>query len=168
MQTTAPSGNISTQYFGNKFDVNKVNGNIFIEIKVFVLQTIPTILMFDIKKKTMKEVSDNDQMRFDYSDYIDADLTHWSKNITDPSRSRSSYKIRLDRKISADEINNVDLDMMPGFTLTWNYNNYVELWSRYSYEIPTVYSQESEGHLLNKKVKCVVTTKTLLIIKIYV
>ena len=70
----------------------------------------------------MKEVSDNDQTSFDYND-IDADLTHWSKNVIGRSYS---YRIELDRKVSADDINNMDLDMMPGFRLTWNYNKHVE------------------------------------------
>ena len=40
------------------------------------------------------------------------------------------------REVSADEINNMDLDMMPGFRFTWHYNKHVEpenIYSRYTY-----------------------------------
>ena len=92
-----------------------------------------TTLMFDIKKETMKEVSDNDEMRIGWTD-IDADLTHWSKNISPPAYS---YVISLDRRVSADDINNMNLDMMPGFRLTWNYNKHVEPEDTFSSETAT-------------------------------
>ena len=126
VSTSVTSGNISTKHFGDKFETNKVDGDICIVIQVnvppSVVSDINTTLMFNIKKRTMKEVSDNDQTSFDYND-IDADLTHWSKNVIGRSYS---YRIELDRKVSADDINNMDLDMMPGFRLTWNYNKHVE------------------------------------------
>ena len=53
-----------------------------------------TTLMFDIKKETMKEVSDNDKMHMDPTGDIDADLKHWSKNFSEPS---GVYRISLYR-----------------------------------------------------------------------
>ena len=125
--TSATSGNISTQYFGDKFEANKVDGNIYFKIYIIVPPSVGgdqnTTLMVDIKKKTMKEVSNNDKMTLnDWTD-IDADLTNCSKNITAPS---DKYSISLDRKVTADDIYNMDLDMMPGFTLTWNYDKHIE------------------------------------------
>ena len=83
--TSATSGNISTQHFGDKFDPNKVDDNIYIRIRVNVPPSVVddqnTTLMFDIKKKTMKEVSDYDQMIiYPGGNNIDADLTPWSEN----------------------------------------------------------------------------------------
>ena len=58
----------------------------------------------------------DDEMTFDGTD-IAADLTHWSKNVTAPT---SAYKrITLDRRVSADDIKNLDLDIMPGFRFIW-------------------------------------------------
>ena len=129
---------VSTQHFDGMFNADNVEGYISIMIFLLVPGSVKgdqnTTLMFDIKKKTMKEVSDNDQMTFGFSDDIDADLTHWSENITAPPYYPYSYYIRLDRQVPADEINNMDLDIMPGFRLTWNYNRYVELLSKYSNE----------------------------------
>ena len=128
VDTSTTSGNISTKFFGDKFDANKVDGNIHIIIRVYVPSSVKgdqnNTLMFDIKKKTMEELSDNDKIYISGGvGYIDADLTHWSKNITAPS---SSYQIYLSRKVSADDINNLKLEMMLGFRLTWNYNEHVE------------------------------------------
>ena len=136
MKTFATSGDISTQYFGDKFDANKMDGNIHIWIDVNVPPSVKgdqnTTLMFDIKKETMKGVSDNDKMKF-IDDIIDADLTHWSKNFTKPAADR--YYIGLDRKVRADDINEMDLDVMPGFRLTWNHNKHVEPEDRFSNQI---------------------------------
>ena len=130
--TSATSGNISTKYFGETFDDTKVDGYIQITIIVYVPQSPKvdqnTTLMFDINKNTMEGVRDNDWMMAVY-DIIDADLTHWRKNI---SVSSSYYNIILDRKVSANDIDNMDLDVMPGFRFTWNYDKNVEPWTKYS------------------------------------
>ena len=61
--------------------------------------------------------------------YIDADLTHWREHITAPS---SIHAISLNRKVSIDDIHNADLDMMPGFRLTWNYSKHLKPEDKYS------------------------------------
>ena len=131
--TSATTGNMSTQYFGEKFNTDKVDGNIRIIIMVWVPRSARSdhnaTLMFDIKKETMKEVSDNDKMSITGRGYIDADLTHWSENITVPS---TSYRITLHRQVTEDDIDNLDLDMMPGFRFTWNYMKHVEPWAKFS------------------------------------
>ena len=73
---------------------------------------------------------------------FDAYLTHWSKNITAPSTDEYPYyNLVFSRQVSADDImNNMDLDMMPGFRFTWNYNKYVEpenIYSTYGSEEPS-------------------------------
>ena len=138
MHTSATSGNISALYFGDKLDVNKVDGNILIQIFVH----IPTrsvkgdnnvTLMVEVNKRTMKDVSDDDQLKFNFST-IDPDELHWSKSITKPS---GFSQIKLDRKVSADDIKNIEFDYMPGFRLTWKYNKQVEPENTYSNRIDT-------------------------------
>ena len=127
--TSAKSGNISTKYFGDKFDNIKVENNIMIRINLEVPQSVKgyhnTTLMFGINKKTMNEVSDYDKLcMYPVDKCFDADQTYWSKNITpDPGKT---YQLELNRQVSADDISNMDLDMMPGFRYTWRYNNHVE------------------------------------------
>ena len=138
VHTSTTSGNISTLYFGDKLDVDNVDGNILIQIFV----NVPTsrvkednnvTLMVEVNKRTMKDVSDDDQMKYNLST-IDPDVLHWSKNITKPS---GFSQIKLDRKVSADDIKNIEFDFMPGFRLTWKYNKHVELENTYSNRIDT-------------------------------
>ena len=68
-------------------------------------------------------------------------MTHWSKNITAPFTDRWPYDLTFSRDVSANDIyNNMDLDMMPGFRFTWNYNKYLEpenIYSTYGSEEPS-------------------------------
>ena len=82
-----------------------------------------TTIMLNIQKKSMEAVKD--QMTFVYFADLHADLTHWSKNITAPN-PRRYYDIYLDREVPTNDIENMDLDMMPGFRLTWKYDKDVE------------------------------------------
>ena len=140
MYSSATSGNISTQYFSEKFDSRKIDGHIFIRV---YLQVPPSVrddnsstLMVNIEKRTiMREVSDKkDSIKFDCC-FIDHYLTHWSKNISAPDKS--FYDIKVQRKVSKDDFKNMDLDTMPGFILTWNYNRRVEAVAKYSNEETT-------------------------------
>ena len=78
--------------------------------------------MFNIQKNTMKGVTDD--MTFTYVGEINADLTHWNKNMTPPNPYRY-YQIYLNREVSKDDIMDMKLDLMPGFRLMWNYNKKV-------------------------------------------
>ena len=126
MVTNAASGNISTQYFDDNFDADKVDCDICIAIIV----NVPTCVvgdnnvtfMFDVSKRTMKDVNDNDKMQVEYMNMA-ADQTHKSLNITAPS---ASYYFRLDRKVSQDDITNMKLDRMPGFRLSWKYDREIQ------------------------------------------
>ena len=66
--TSATSGNISTQNFGEKYVAEKVDGNIYIWIKFYVPTSLKgnnsTKFMINIMKRTMKDISHKDQMKF--------------------------------------------------------------------------------------------------------
>ena len=138
--TSATSGNISTQHFGEKFDANKMYGNIRIYIKGYVPASVKhdknMIMMFDIKKSAVKKDTDEelDKMTMLSIGDIDSDLTHWSKNIT-PSILPRYFFIQLDREVTEDDIENMELEMVPGFSLTWKYNKNVEPESKFSDEV---------------------------------
>ena len=137
LYTSATSGNISTKYFGEKFDADKVEGRIYIDIRVifppsFIYDNNVT-LMLNVDKITMKDVSGNDMMAFscyvckeEYYIDIDIDVTNWTKYITAPDLENYYFSIRLVRKLSQDVIKNMKLDLMPGFRFTWNYNKLIE------------------------------------------
>ena len=44
----------------------------------------------------------------------------WTKNIS--YQSKDSYEFLIDRRLPADAISKLDLELMPGFRLLWNYN----------------------------------------------
>ena len=138
LHTSATSGNISTKYFGEKFDTNKVEGNIDARIYVHVPPSVRgnVQLMLNIEKITMKDISDDGKVYlYIYPfGFTDVDLTHWYKNITAPNPSQGFYYIHLKRKVSSDDIQNMDLDVMPGFRFTWKYSKLVKLsiWDGYS------------------------------------
>ena len=133
--TSATSGNISTQYFGEKFDIDKIEDNILINIEVHVPESVKdegnSTLMFHLNKITMKERSENDQMSMDDT-FIESNLTKWKTNITAPFDDY--FDISLDRKVSVDETKDMNLHMMPGFTLSWKYDKHVEPVAIYSDE----------------------------------
>ena len=113
-----------------------IDADIRIKIQFYVPSSVSgeVTLMLNIEKNTMKYNSDKDMMFYGVcgsncygykKSEIDADITHWRKNIT-ASSSGEFYYIELDRKVLADKVRNVDLDLMPGFTLTWKYKEMIE------------------------------------------
>ena len=85
---------------------------------MFCIKGNGTTLQIDIDKITMQEFSDNDNMGFESGIYsaIDADQMNESIILSDPD---DSYNITLDRYVSKEDISSIDLDLMPGFRLTW-------------------------------------------------
>ena len=82
VSTSATSGNISTQYFGDKFHAHKVEGNIFIEMTIYVPLTAfgneNVSLLVNLEKNTMTEFRDEDMMRsWPPGGIIDAELSQW-------------------------------------------------------------------------------------------
>ena len=136
VQTVATSGNIATQHFGQEFDAAKVDGQIKVIINIYVPESVNgdenTTLLFNLEKNTIKELSDDDFMYTQISRYrvLDADLTHWSYNITAPNTKPNRYtggyyEIALQREVSNEDIRSMDMKM-PGFKLTWFYNTKVD------------------------------------------
>ena len=130
--TSAASGNISTQYFGDKFEADKVEGNIFIDMYIFVpaIEENTTILI-NLEKNTISEFSSNDMLTIYTSNIIlDPEIKHWSSNIsiTDFDIHDNSYFYNIDhnRLLSDEDIFALDMDLMPGFRLSWNYNKHLE------------------------------------------
>ena len=132
--TTATSGNLTTEHFGEKFDATMVDSNIITKINVYVppsVQGVTSIkLFFNLEKNTMKEVSDNDKMTITTVGDIDGDKSHVTNNITGPFK-HEYYSIRLNRDVKDEDIKNIKQDKMPGFRFTWKYDKEVPLWSKF-------------------------------------
>ena len=68
---------------------------------------------------------------------IDADLTNWSKTIYGPNPEEGAYYIQLDRKVTAEDLRNINLDVMPGFKLSWQYSEVIKPETEYSIDFLT-------------------------------
>lgn len=95
----ASTGEISTQYFGEKFNMNKVVKNVQYNINI----TGPnnSILHLEVEKVSMKRISSNygfDNLRIN-GELVDPDQTFIIKNITD-----GHVEMRLERNVSDEDM----------------------------------------------------------------
>ena len=119
IHTSASSGKISTKDFAKTFDIDKIETDLHVTIKVYTPNSDAQIT-FNIEKITMKEFRNHDILGFtcyleDPSCAFDADLTNISETRYEDT------VIRAWRHITQEEIKNMRiLDKMPGFMITWN------------------------------------------------
>ena len=127
MKTSSISGNISTKYYGHKYDADLVDTNIQIKVDIYfpdkVRKSNGTTLHISLNKNTMKQFQDAsiDEMRIDLEP-INAFTDFVSRNITFPIGLRY-YDIVLIRKMSKEDLSVLKEDVMPGFRLTWSYSD---------------------------------------------
>ena len=129
--TSALSGVVSTEFFGQKFKSDLVE-----EISDHKIQIYPPeitkgnnnfTLHFNLEKLSIKGLEDKDDNWFYMSatGYIDADKIIIYKNYTPPiSNSKYGTDNRyIDQRTSSNarEIASLNMDMMPGFRLSWWY-----------------------------------------------
>ena len=127
--TTATSGNITTQSFGEKIEADKLEPNIDINIVFYsptnVIKDRNITLKFDIDKISFL---DNENFYFTAAGGdVDADITIIKQNITAPLYT--FYYMSLDRNVYQRDIVNSGLKKTPGFKITWKYNKKVDAWS---------------------------------------
>ena len=136
--TSASSGTVSTQYFGDSFDENKVEKMLYYYIKIYtpnVKNNTNYTLSIEINKVLMKvseTFSDSREMLVFGNTIIDDNDDWWIKEIKAPE---DSYKIRFKRSVSQKDITNNQmlLDTMPGFSISWKYsNNFSDEYMRYN------------------------------------
>ena len=124
INTAAKSGTVSTQYFGDNFDAEKVEALFIYKIRVIpldsVLQNENVTLHFAINKIPMKETRmESYSLR---ESVIKVDEQHISRNYTPPgSMDVKSRLIQLQRGVTRSEILKQKMNVMPGFRLTWNF-----------------------------------------------
>ena len=116
IDTSSKSGNISTENFGQYFDANKVEKNIHIRIGLVLYYL--DFIVFSIKKITMTGIDGVDELSFGNYwmgyDKIEASLKQVWKNVTG-----DDYKVELKRNLFMNDVNDVNLNLMPGFQLSW-------------------------------------------------
>ena len=134
LYTTATSGTISTQYFGDNFDADKVETKVYYQVYVYPPESVrnnPNVtLHFDTEKLSMKELSSStgkDRLRLNgYTGNMKENSTHASVNFTPPDSSGSYWStsnfITLDRNVILADVLKQKLDLMPGFRFNWYYS----------------------------------------------
>ena len=115
LNTMASQGNISTQYFGEKFDAEKVKKDIIFHITIGGIPGGDNLTAyFEIDKIMINGI---DQ---EYGSLV------WLQNKSDSHYSGESncskeQTYQLYRKISSEEIYNLEMDQVPGFKIKWQH-----------------------------------------------
>ena len=133
LDTTATGGTVSTQYFGEKFDANKVDAKINVFLTVYVPDNArinPNLtLNFEIEKISMKYFSTGyDRLFVSDKGNLDVDLTHMITNYTNTALGSSHTAlshlefIKLERNVPISDVRKQKLRMMPGFKFKWYYS----------------------------------------------
>ena len=118
LSTCATSGNISTHYFGHKFEAAKIERNFKDVVYIFppnkYHEDNNITLYINVEKNLMQEFE-----KFYGDNYISTESREFS-----PPGSWKTYV--LTRKISVGDLNQIQMDSMPGFRLIWYYNKVID------------------------------------------
>ena len=126
IETSAISGVVTTQYFGEQFQPNLVEKYIFYDVKVYPPKSVgrneEVALHFNLEKASLTGLSEDswDWMMVD-EHFLEGWLTSDALNFTPPATDR---KVKLSRHINLrndDDLTNNEMDSMPGFRLNWHY-----------------------------------------------
>ena len=128
--STATSGNISTKYFGDQFDAEKVDvGMLNLYMSITVPQSIKgdknTVIMINLDKISLKDGYESILMPAFGT--IDKDTKHYSQNYSGQYFTNIPNNMLFISygRIVADTAK-MKLDKVPGLRLTWMYNKEVE------------------------------------------
>ena len=125
IDTSATSGVITTQYYGEKFQPHLVERNIYYGIIVYppesLRNSINVTLHFKLEKVSLTGMSSGvEDISIMNHGTLNAALTSASFNFS--TRYLNFVWFRLSRKwVSENDISKLEMDFMPGFRLSWYY-----------------------------------------------
>ena len=128
VETSATDGNLTSQYFGTKFDSNEIE-SLEIKIKIYVPDSMKgnenVSLTFDLARSEMKNlIDDNDEDSIQTNiGYTKNTNENFSKTVNGPIPSGGYYYFKNKRKVSVETVKNSNQNSMPGFSLRWNYES---------------------------------------------
>ena len=133
VSTSATSGVVRTQYFGEEYNPNLVAQDIHYQVSVYPPESVRNntnvTLHFKLKKLSLTDLPklqgfDNYNVE---GKSLDEGLTSTEFNFTPPAGAGISSHMRLWRAyIHPEEIMNKDMKLMPGFELSWYYTGLEE------------------------------------------
>ena len=115
IETTATSGTFSTQYFGEKFDAEKVNRDFINKIIIY-----PPQKMYNNETITLHlEIDKNPIQGFEFpGGMLNDERNSYKEDLKPP---RTTY-FKLNRIIPDADIENLEMTLMPGYRIKWHYN----------------------------------------------
>ena len=126
VSTSAPYGTISTKFFGDKFSIDNVDDTLDIYYNVIIrpsknLRKLNTsALHIEIEKVNMKDLLSGEDTFFFVDDYINSSIKYFYRNYT---KLGDNYSIWLKRKLTFHDAKKLNLQVMPGFKVTWYYTD---------------------------------------------
>ena len=153
--TSASSGFISTQYFGDKYNSLNVKQLLNIHIDITAATSIRKnanyTLHIELEKNSLEDISNGkDSYYLEGYGYLEPEKNLFLLNVTSPQKH---YVCNLNRKVSKADIDNMKLKTMPGFRLNWSYNRNVEPESDYAEWPDTVEFVKLVNILQNKSLE---------------
>ena len=123
--TSDTSGTIFTKHFGSKFDDGKVETDIGYWVRIIPPKSVKTnfnvTLHFEIDKILMEDLplGQKDAFNTPSDGYVQTNGEFMSRNYTPPGHSQF---VELIRKVAVASVKKQNMDLMPGFKLTWYYS----------------------------------------------
>ncbi len=141
--TSATSGVVNTQYFGEQYQPNLVDKNVYFEVYIFPPKSVkknPNVtLHFDVEKVSMIDLYDGLGVN---GNKLEAEQTFSSVNFTPPADTYAGRYVDLTRNIINEELTNIEMELMPGFRLSWHYTGL-----EHNVEPDSQYSESQENQL---------------------
>ena len=135
--TTKTFGSMSTKYFGNNFDADKIERDYKISFYFYPPKNIQNSVYdyhFQIERNNLTEYEE-------FYDTVENDISILTRKISPPgTKKRFIYSM----KISKDDLKNVQANLMPGFKLKWFFThyNYPSIMQPLNDDIDTTYFTE--------------------------
>ena len=128
IRTSAASGVVTTQYYGEQYQPELVERHLYVEVKIFPPESVKdnknVTLHFKMEKVSMTglSLSSKDWSKIEELGFLDYDQAFTFTNYT-PSQKQDNYSISLKRHVNSDDVNvnQQMLEVMPGFRLSWWY-----------------------------------------------
>ena len=126
LNTNAKSGVISTQYFGEKFDADKIEAAMILQIKIQppdnVRKNKNATLNFVVEKKSLAGIT------IGFDQLSTGDQSQWYQEAFETGIATRNYTalseryIIFRREVTKEDVSRQNLILMPGFQLNWYYS----------------------------------------------
>ena len=96
----------------------------------------------------MKKVNGLDRMSFD-NVFIDPEQSVFKKSILAPAPLLSptySHGCKLERQLSKEEINDMEMNLMPGFQMDWTFDTNLQDWPTLKYDKANMNLETNEAN----------------------